>query len=607
MKKLLTIAMAAMLLASCNFRQSSIPADWVGSWFSADGGWQCSLYEQVALYNNDVWHYQSVTETDSTLNVAITNNGRTVNLSLLVKKGDLGRVLGKYYVDGKLIGHVYKNYAQAAAELLPKFDSAAGITPVERVAPKAAVPDGNIGTAVVRLHVRNDMRGTNSLTVLGKIGSPRYVTYSNRLETAQQLMLPIERNRYGWTFEATIPVDGIADFVFSDKPMWVSTYTYVLPNDFINGPENVSFRTAVSYQVAQGDTVMVVVDLQRAHHDAFPGEPANYFNRLGSLPPFPAMFEFNMNRNLGEDKILNETTDFLNRVDAITDSALRTMPAYSQYYTHASNRARYIAGYFLQQYMYREEENGQKMSERFMKFMADNFPTADSCILQTPRSVEFGRSRSGLKPYPLSANNENHEVFFGINVDMALRNGCSQLAADVFQVRELTTWLNTNAVKYESLAIDSTKLMSVAAEIKTPAYRNYLENRCREFLSRRSYIERVYNGEKLTDSELDKFAQLTDKKCADDLLAIQENLSDYDYALPRVEITVTSHNPGTFYLYDSEYPKVAIDSLYSSHGFYVFHNKLEVGRNYTVKCGGKEKCSFTVTNELFNSQLSFSD
>ena len=180
MKKLLTIAMAAMLLASCNFRQSSIPADWVGSWFSADGGWQCSLYEQVALYNNDVWHYQSVTETDSTLNVAITNNGRTVNLSLLVKKaeyvlinshesstvnlslkvkkGDLGRKLGKYYVDGKLIGHVYKNYAQAASVLLPKFDSAAGIAPVERVAPKAAVPDGNIGTAVVRLHVRNNFK-----------------------------------------------------------------------------------------------------------------------------------------------------------------------------------------------------------------------------------------------------------------------------------------------------------------------------------------------------------------------------------------------------------------------------------------------------------------
>lgn len=605
MKKLLTIAMSVMLLTSCDFRQSSIPTDWVGSWFSEDGGWQCSLYEQVVLYNNDVWQYQSVTETDSSLNVAITNNGRMVNLSLLVEKGDLGRVLGKYYVDGKLIGLVFKNYAQAASELLPKFDSAAGITPMERVAPKAAVPDGNIGTAVVRLHVRNNMRGPNSFSLLDKLyDTVHYVTYRNRFEISQQKMQMIESDRFGRTFEATIPVDGIADFVFDEESAMESAFMGVHPNDVIrlDREDIFSFKTAVNYLVTQGDTVMVVVDLQKSYF--VQGAPVNNFNSLGALPPFPNMLEFSMNSNSDEDEILAGVMDFFNRVDAFTDSAQRTMPAYSRYYAHARNRARYIVGYYLRQYMFREEENGRKKSERFMRFMADNFPTADSCILQTPRSVFFGINCSGLKPYPLSANNENQEIFFGINNDEALRNGFSQLAADMFQIRRLTDWLNTSAVQYKSLDIDSTKLMSVAAEIKTPAYRDYLENRCREFLNRRSYIERVYNGEKLTDSELDDFAALTDKKIANFLRNIQENLSNYDYALPRVEFVSNNGRPGTAYLYDSEYRSVAIDSLYSPSGFYVFHNKLEVGRNYTVEIGNSST-SFFVNSETFTKKFNF--
>ena len=184
MKQLLTIAMSAMMLTACNFRQSQIPADWVGSWFSADGGWQCSLYEQVALYNNNVWHYQSVAETDSSLSVTIANGGQTVSLKLVGgqatytiqptegaanqknvgRKGSMGHLLSKYYVDGKLMGHVFKNQVLAAAEICPKFDSVDGIAPPRRVVAPNPVPDGNIGSAVVRLYLRNNPRGPESIT-----------------------------------------------------------------------------------------------------------------------------------------------------------------------------------------------------------------------------------------------------------------------------------------------------------------------------------------------------------------------------------------------------------------------------------------------------------
>ena len=315
MKKLLTIAMSALMLTSCDFRQSSIPADWVGSWFSADGGWQCSLYEQVALYNNDVWHYQSVTKTDSTLNVAITNNGRTVNLSLLVKKGDLGRVLGKYYVDGKLIGHVYKNYVQAAAELLPKFDSAAGITPVERVAPKAAVPDGNIGTAVVRLYLRNNLRGLESINGYDNyLTDEYYVSYSNRLELSEKKMQLIESDRYGKMFEAVIPVDGITDFVFSNniKQVWLRR----------------------NYLAEQGDTVMVVVNWQE-RNTTF-GSNRNTFLGFGLTDyeePFGWMAvtgNYNFGEDTDEEQVISDASAALRDINTWHNNAMRVAPAYSR-------------------------------------------------------------------------------------------------------------------------------------------------------------------------------------------------------------------------------------------------------------------------------------
>ena len=591
MKKLLTIAMSALMLTSCDFRQSSIPADWVGSWFSADGGWQCSLYEHVALYNNDVWHYQSVTETDSALNVAITNNGRTVNLSLLVKKGDLGRVLGKYYVDGKLIGHVYKNYVQAAAELLPKFDSAAGITPVERVAPKAAVPDGNIGTAVVRLYLRNNLRGPESINGYDNyLTDEYYVSYSNRLELSEKKMQLVESDRYGKMFEAVIPVDGITDFVFSNniKQVWLRR----------------------NYLAEQGDTVMVVVNWQE-RNTTF-GSNRNTFLGFGLTDyeePFGWMAvtgNYNFGEDTDEEQVISDASAALRDINTWHNNAMRVAPAYSRYYADARNNRRYDVARQIYEYIDGKQCSGKQVSARFMKFVADSFPTADSCVLQS--KVAFGTAQSFIpKPFLTLTDSKIDMGILYIDENEARRRGYSQLAIDLFQTSRIAQWMNNNAARIEKFDVYYEKIEGFIAEIKTPDYRNYLEDKYKWFRGCRSYIDRVYSGEKLTDSLLADFAALTDKKFADDLLAIQENLSDYDYALPRVEITVTSHNPGTFYLYDSEYPNVVIDSLYSSRGFYVFHNKLEVGRNYTVKCGGKEKCSFTVTNELFNRQLSFSD
>ena len=613
MKQLLTIAMSAMMLTACNFRQSQIPADWVGSWFSADGGWQCSLYEQVALYNNNVWHYQSVAETDSSLSVTIANGGQTVSLKLVGgqatytiqptegaanqknvgRKGSMGHLLSKYYVDGKLMGHVFKNQVLAAAEICSKFDSVDGIAPPRRVVAPNPVPDGNIGSAVVRLYLRNNLRGPESITDFPKYLTDGYhILYSNRLEEGDRKMQLVESDQFGRMFEAVIPVDGMANFGFSPS-------------------EDVGMIILRSYLAAQGDTVMVVVNWQDRYYNigSYSNSLSGFYLYNFSSEPFGWMTASITNYfgdDADEEQVISQASQALRVINDKYNTAMRAAPAYSRYYANARNNWRHNLENQMFGYIDKKQCEGKQVSARLMKFMADSFPTADSCVLQSV--VAFGNAKAFIPKLFLTLTDSKIDMgILYIDENEARRRGYSQLAIDLFQTSIIAKWLNDNAIRFEKFEVYNKKIEDFIAGIKTPDYRNYLEDKYKWFCSCRGYIASVFNGQKLTDSEFDAFAQLTNEQNAINLRELQDNLSYYDYALPRVEITVSSRKPGTYYLYDSEYPNVAIDSLYSSRGFYVFHNKLQVGHNYTLKCGGKEKGDFTVIDELTNRKFGFSD
>lgn len=599
--------MSALMLTACNFRQSQIPADWVGSWFSADGGWQCSLYEQVALYNNNVWHYQSVAETDSSLNVTIANGGRTVSLDFtgfpgteshsengaLISIEKIPFLFAKYSVDGEFMGFVLKNNAVVAAELCRKFDSVAGITPPQRVAEPNPVPDGNIGSAVVRLYLRNNLRGPESITDFPKyLTDGYYISYSNRLEEGDRKMQLVESDQFGRMFEAVIPVDGMANFGFSPS-------------------EDLGQSILRSYLAAQGDTVMVVVNWQDRYYNigSYSNSLSGFYLYNFNSEPFGWMTASITNYfgdDADEEQVISQASQALRVINDKYNTAMRAAPAYSRYYANARNNWRHNLENQMFGYIDKKQCEGKQVSARLMKFMADSFPTADSCVLQSV--VAFGNAKAFIpKPFLALTDSIIDMGILYIDENEARRRGYSQLAIDLFQTSIIAKWLNDNAIRFEKFEVYNEKIEDFIAGIKTPGYRNYLEDKYKWFCSCRGYITSVFNGQKLTDSELEAFAQLTNERNAINLRELQDNLSYYDYALPRVEITVTSHKPGTYYLYDSEYPNVAIDSLYSSRGFYVFHNKLEVGHNYTLKCNGKEKCDFTVVGELSNHQFSFSD
>ncbi len=632
MKKLVLAMMVAVSLVSCNTRQSHVPADWVGSWFSADGGWQCSLFEDVVLYQNDVWQYQSVTETDSTLNLTITNNGRKVELgfigrpasrkaklddgSIMTIRG-LGVFVARYSVNGHSEGCVLKNAVNAAVVMCPYWDSVYKTKSPVRVEPKMPVPDGTIGTSVVRLYLRNSFRGPQSVENLNQfLSNDCYVLFDNRLEVSSLKMQLVETDRFGKMFEATIPVDGMANFSFSESKSWAVS----LPHDesaFGGNDETLGIRTRSSYLAAQGDTVMVVIDHSREGNsrergnDYFYYNDYNYFGGLGNLYPLTSNIVIDGVKYVGrkgpdfgdENAALATMTNAFDSLNAMIDNAKRMAPAYSRYYSYTANRVRYIlADYALQ---YSETQN---VSARYKKFIADNFPVTDSCILQSRRSIDFGMYHAGIKHVVLSKNGNNiPESTIFIDSDAALSKGLSQTAVDLLLTRKVAQWLSNNAVRIERMDIDTIELEKLIAEVKTPSYHSYLENLYKVFRTRRSYVDRAFGGEKLTDDEFAEYERITDSNVAARLRDVQDNLANYDYALPRVEY---KDGPGTYYLYDSEYPNVAIDSMYSPAGHYIFHRNLKVGRSYIVRYkneDGKEqeRTSFFIDNAGFDGRTRF--
>lgn len=632
MKKLVLAMMVAVSLVSCNTRQSHVPADWVGSWFSADGGWQCSLFEDVVLYQNDVWQYQSVTETDSTLNLTITNNGRKVELgfigrpasrkaklddgSIMTIRG-LGVFVARYSVNGHSEGCVLKNSVNAAVVMCPYWDSVYKTKSPVRVEPKMPVPDGTIGTAVVRLYLRNSFRGPQSVENLDRfLSNDCYVLFDNRLEVSLLKMQLVETDRFGKMFEATIPVDGMANFSFSESKSWAVS----LPHDesaFGGNDETLGIRTRSSYLAAQGDTVMVVIDhthegnSRERGSDYFYYNDYNYYGGLGNLYPLTSNIVIDGVKYVGrkgpdfgdENAALTTMTNIFDSLNAMIDQAKRMAPAYSRYYSYTANRVRYIlADYALQ---YSEKQN---VSARYKKFIADNFPVTDSCILQSRRSIDYGMYYAGIKHVVLSKNSNNiPESTMFLDADAALSKGLSQTAVDLLLTRKVAQWLSNNAVRIERMDIDTIELEKLIAEVKTPSYHSYLENLYKVFRTRRSYVDRIFDGEKLTDDEFAEYERITDSNVTARLRDVQDNLANYDYALPRVEY---KDGPGTYYLYDSEYPNVAIDSMYSPSGHYIFHRNLKVGRSYIVRYkneDGKvqERTSFFIDNAGFDGRTRF--
>ena len=601
MKKLLIIAMSVMLLTSCDFRQSSIPADWVGSWFSADGGWQCSLYEQVALYNNDVWQYQTVTKTDSSLSLTIANNGREVNLDFTGKNGDLGLLIAKYSVDGELIGYVLKNWQLPAADLCRKFDSAISINPPKRTAPKNIQPDGNVGTAVVRLYLRNDYRSFESLSNLGLYKSDFCeVVFNNRLETSQRQMQLVETDKFGKMFEATIPVDGIADFQFNRNNQ--AYHQDYMTSDFY-------YKGTIKYIATEGDTIMVVINHRSSQLFAnqFSFMDANYFE--GCKMWSGEILSSNADSVQTDDEFWELAQAFIDK--AMSRYAALDTTAYALYKSQLQKQLEYQVGYVALNRIRKKHAKGETVSDDFKNHMLELCPLTDSCVLRTKESVWYAAMYARMFGSELlrTGNFADESTLH----DDAVKAGFSPFVVDVLTARNILakSHISDYTCFREELVSDEWDKGQLAT-ISTPGLRQYVEPQYNDFVRCRDMINRAKTVKNLTDEDFAEFERLTHKAFANVLRDIQEGRTNVDVPSPRYDFMTEKgyafkfnqktgqpeKYPTTAYLLEKDgvNESFVVDSAYSSGGYFVFGN-LKNGKDYAILYDGDTVASFQVRSD----------
>ena len=605
MKQLVKIAMAAVLLASCS--NSEIPKDWVGNYFSADGSWQCSLFEDVALYQNDVWQYQSVTKKDTTLSVTITNGSETVNLDFagwfvafqntMYEKGQVVAttrtrpqlVAAKYSVDGKLLGNVCKNHVGQALSVASHCDSVCGIEAPKRIEPVIETPDGTIGEAVVRLYVHNSFRGLNSISRFGEfILDDCSIVFDNRLESSKRKMQVVRKDRHGKLFEVRIPVDGVADFHFERENL-ESGY---------EGLTKFYFGGALDYMVGQGDTVLVVVEHKK--NNWFNG--GNFYR---GLSPYGKVIV-----SPKTDSLQTED-DYLSASQSFTDSVMHVFAnvdcaAFSPYKAQLRNQLAYYTGRVMMSFFVEPKmRKGEAVSDEFLNKLKSQCPIDDTSILRTAASVGYAIDYinffSGKSKYE-----SNGTTSFDVKLpEDAIKLGFSPKVADLLATRALLQKMRFSRNGFRGGLMTDDEFYSQLAKIKSPDYCNYLETRYKDFAEVRSYVSRAKNERNLTDEDFENFKNLTDTTMSIILRDIQAGRTKIDVQPPFYEYFYDVSimlKPNIFlspyaYLLDRDNNNAVVDSAYSSAAYFIFDN-LTPGKNYAVAYSG-DTARFRPTDENY--------
>lgn len=593
MKKLVLAMMAAVMLASCS--NSEIPKDWVGSYFSADGSWQCSLFEDVALFQNDVWQYQSVTKADTTLHVTITNGEKTVNLDFVGRfiafkntVSENGRVVwtsrekpqlvdAKYSVDGKLLGHVCHNSVGQALSWAPHCDSVCGIEPQKRIEPEIGTPDGTIGEAVVRLYLHNSFRGIRSVERIGLfLNDECRIVFDNRLETAKRKMEVVRKDKHGKLFEVKIPVDGVADFHF-ERENSESGY---------DGVTKFYFGGAIDYMVKQGDTVLVVAEHQKQ-------SSLNGGNLYRGLSPYGQVLVTPRTDSLKTED------DYWNMAQSFTDSVMSKFAnvdcaAFSLYKAQLRNQMAYYTGRVMMTFfIHRKLQNGEAVSDEFLNKLKSQCPIDDTSILRTAASVGYAMDYinffSGKAKYEPSG-----ATSFDVKLpEDAIKLGFSPKVADLLATRALLQKMRFSRNGFRGGLMTDDEFYSQLAKIMSPDYRNCLETRYKDFAEVRSYVSRAKNERNLTDADFENFKNLTDTTMSLILRDIQAGRTKIDVQPPFYEYFYdisTFLAPNIYfypyaYLIDKDNNNAVIDSAYSSVAYFIFDN-LTPGKKYAVAyCG----------------------
>ena len=243
MKRIAFFVAMAVLIAACNPYGSEIPRRMAGNYVSPlDGEWKCGFFEEFAIYQNDFWNYKSVSDNEIVLT---KNNGETAVFK--IKETE-------FVVDGfeKKFPALVLNGDTVVNFNVPSMIFSHGISPYYENFFSGIKPDTSrfkkhdykIGTAIVRLYIRNTAQG---ITAFGKRSVYRLndIQVFNYLETKNITAFPLDStDHYGYRYEFKIPVTGVSEISMFDL---FASY---------NRGWNSKAVKQMNYVVEPGDTLM---------------------------------------------------------------------------------------------------------------------------------------------------------------------------------------------------------------------------------------------------------------------------------------------------------------------------------------------------------------
>ncbi|MBP5501889.1 MAG: hypothetical protein J6Y24_03770 [Bacteroidales bacterium] len=243
MKKFIyLILIMTVWVASCNPYGSQISQDMVGNYINPHTGeWKYGLFEEFAIYSNDFWDYESITDSE----IVISNKSGKKSTLTIQQENDTclivnGEKVVKY--DEEVDVNMYRMWPFVMVD--PHYAACDGIKPDSS---SFKNHEYKIDTAVVRLYMRNTAKGIRALNQRD-INYTHYIQLFNYLEaksiSAKNLY---STDHYGYCFEYKIPVTGVSELPISEL-LNHSVYGY---NSYAN--------KLLNYVVEPNDTLMFYV------------------------------------------------------------------------------------------------------------------------------------------------------------------------------------------------------------------------------------------------------------------------------------------------------------------------------------------------------------
>ena len=154
MKKILYLLVVAVGLTACDPYGSQIPKSLIGNYLNfSNGNWECGLFEEFAIYQNDFWDYESATESEIVLT---KKSGEKAVLKFGESSNDFREI------DGKRINAITINGTKVLkCKIEPDFLTADFISDyqvfdgIEKDTSSFKKHQYAMDTAVVRIYLRN--------------------------------------------------------------------------------------------------------------------------------------------------------------------------------------------------------------------------------------------------------------------------------------------------------------------------------------------------------------------------------------------------------------------------------------------------------------------